>query len=300
VPAPRQAGAVPLRPLTLGELLDAAVGLLRRNALVLLSGGLLLAVAEQVVLHPLRAAASVTAPGYLPHSDRLGTYWVLIAAGLGTEAAAIALLGGLAAGAAGSDLLGARLPARRLLARAGSRLPGLVTVAAASAVMVTVSALAGLVPWLFGYGLTGLAAPAVVIDRNGPGGALLRSVLLSARIGMRAMWVRVAGYLAWLAVRAVLGLGAPLVLYLSTGDTWWLPWAAAGLAAAVNAVAYPALGCLDAVLHLETRMRTEGLDIWLGRALRAGVVPDHLAALTPDLAAVPPDRNGSAIRRGTA
>jgi len=65
-------GTVPLRPLTLGELLDAAVGLLRQNARSLLPLGAAIAVVEQILLYPLRLAASVTAPGYLPHADRLG------------------------------------------------------------------------------------------------------------------------------------------------------------------------------------------------------------------------------------
>lgn len=269
----RPPGVVPLRPLTLAELLDAAVGLLRANATALLLAGAGVAVVEQIMLYPLRLAASVTPPGYLPHSDRLGQYWLLLAAGFGTEAVAIALLGGLAAGAAGADVLGGRraVPARVLPVAVIALVAGLV---------VFVSTLAGFVPWVFGYGLVGLAAPAAVIERRGPGSALLRSVTMASRTGMRASWIRVTGYLAWLAVRATLAIGGPLLVYAFTGGRPWLPWVAAALAAAVNTVSYPALACLDAVLYLDTRMRTEGLDIWLGRALRAGVRPD-LARVAP-------------------
>ena len=260
-----QSAVLPLRPLTLGELLDAGVALLRRHAAVLLLAGAVLAVAEQVVLWPLRQLAGTGAPWYPPDGDRLGAYWLLIAAGLGTEAAAIALAGGLAARAAGPDLLGTRLPSRRLAAPKGSRAGSVVVAAALTAPVVAISALALLVPWIFGYGLTGLTVPAVVIDGYGPGGALLRSIVLSARNGMRAMWVRVSGYLGWLAIRCALAYGGAGVLFLFFGDTAWLPWAAVAIATAVNAVAYPALACLDAVLHLETRIRTEALDIWLSR-----------------------------------
>lgn len=270
----RTSGVIPLRPLTLGELLDAAVVLLRRGAVALLLAGVVLAVAEQLALYPLRVAAGVTAPGYLPHSDRLGEYWLLVAAGFGTEAVAIGLLGGLTARAAGTDLLGGRLPTRRLLAPAGSRTVAVTAVALVAGVATGICALAGLVPWIFGYGLVGLAAPAVVIERRGPGAALLRSVILAGRRGMRASWIRITGYLAWFAVRAMLTFVGPLLLYALSGYRAWPLWGAAALAVAVNAVAYPTLACLDAVLYLETRMRTEGLDIWLGRALHAGPLPD--------------------------
>ena len=48
---------------------------------------------------------------------------------------------------------------------------------------------------------------------------------------------------------------------------------------AVNALAYPMLGCLDAALHLEARMRTEGLDIALARSLRRGVATETALAV---------------------
>lgn len=64
--SPRVSAVVPLRPLTLGELLDAAVGLLRENALALLPVAFILAALEQGVLYPLRNLADVSAPMYLP------------------------------------------------------------------------------------------------------------------------------------------------------------------------------------------------------------------------------------------
>jgi hypothetical protein len=48
----------------------------------------------------------------------------------------------------------------------------------------------------------------------------------------------------------------------------------------VNALAYPMLACLDPVLHLEARMRTEGVDIALRRALDQGIDPTRALART--------------------
>ena len=84
-------------------------------------------------------------------------------------------------------------------------------------------------------------------------------VALSAQGGGRALWIRILGYLAWLFIR--LGLSVAVVavveIFYSSpsatvdnilmGTTWLV----------VNALAYPVLGCLDVVNHLETRMRTE-------------------------------------------
>lgn len=289
-----QPGALALRPLTTGELLDAAVVLLRARAGWLLGLGFLFALAEQALLFPLRRLADVD-NSFLPATQGLRWYGVLIVVGFGTEALAIAILGGIAAAVAPRALLGRYAPATRP-ARMGSVIVvGLVAalVCAASAWLFLVAPLplqvvglliAGLMTglvWPFVYGLVGLAAPAVVVDQRGPLAALGRSVALSARGGGRALWIRILGYLAWLFIR--LGLSVAVVavveIFYSSpsatvdnilmGTTWLV----------VNALAYPVLGCLDVVNHLETRMRTEGLDIALRRSLRRGVATDVALAV---------------------
>ena|SRR5437763_3492290 len=273
---------LPLRPLTFAELMDAAVALLRGHARVYLPVALVLAAAEQAVLYPLRLAAGINPPWGLPYSDRLGQYWLMLGVGFGTEVTVIALVGGLTARAAGPALLGGRLPARRLLDPAGARVLPVAVVAVVAGAVTAVAALAGFVPWLFVYGLLGLCAPAVVIDRLGPGRALLRSMVLAGRAGMRAAWIRLGGYLGWAAVRVALVLGglALISVFLGGVGPGWARLLQLAAVAAVNAVAYATLACLDAVLHLETRMRTEGLDIAASRARSRGR-PFELAVRAP-------------------
>jgi len=272
---PCQDGAVllPLRPLTVGELLDAAVSLLRAHGRALLPVAAVLAAIEQALLFPLRQVASAVPPAYLPDFPELRDlelYWLLLAVGAATEVTIIALLGGLTARAAGADVLGQRLTARQLLRPGGGRLGAVAVVAAVAGVTMFLAALAG-PAWFLVYGLLGLAAPVVVLDRLGPGRALRRSVTLSCRAGLRAAFVRVVGYVGWLAIRVALGLGAYAALdALSLGGAEWTAPMSALAWLLVNTVAYPMLACLDAVLHLETRMRTEGLDILLSRAGRRG------------------------------
>ncbi|BCB79743.1 hypothetical protein GCM10022251_40250 [Phytohabitans flavus] len=264
---------LPLRPLTVGELLDAAVSLLRAHGRALLPVAAVLAAIEQAMLAPLRLAADAEAPAYLPDFPQLRElelYWVLLAAGAATEVTIIALLGGLTARAAGADVLGQRPRARDLLRPKGGRLGAVAVVAVVAGAAMFLAALAG-PAWFLVYGLFGLVAPAVVLDRLGPGRALWRSATLASRAGLRAAGIRILGYVAWLAIRVALGLGAWAALdLLSLGGAEWTALTSALAWILVNTVAYPTLACLDAVLHLETRMRTEGLDILLSRAGRRG------------------------------
>jgi len=288
-----EASAVPLRPLTTGELLDAAVVVLRTRTGRLIQLGAVVALGEQAVLFPLRRLADVDS-SFLPATGRLGIFGVLAVVGFATEAFAIGLLGGVAARLAPRVLLGPGTPPRP------ARTPSVVAVAALAGVVCGASAWLFLVLpvplqsiglflalvgtylfWPFAYGLVGLAAPVVVVDRRGPAGALLRSVRLAGRNGMRAAWIRVLGYLVWLLVRLGLGLATVALVELffsspsATVDN--LIMGAAWLV--VNALAYPVLGCLDVALHLEARMRTEGLDIALRRSVRRGVTPEAVLAV---------------------
>ena len=268
---------LPLRPLTTAELLDAAVSLLRDHGRVLLPVAAVLAVVEQVLLAPLRAAAAVEPPYYWLDVDALGAYWLLLSAGCGLEAGIIALLGGPAARAAAAGVLGTHLPARAMLRQ--GRYGSVAVVAAVAALIVFVGALFGPF-WLLAYASVGLAVPALLVDRLGPGRALVRGAGLAWRAGARAASIRVLGYVAWLAIKLALGLLGVWALDasgLAGGD--WIAWIGIGVWLGVNIVAYPTLACLDAVLHLETRMRTEGLDIWLSRAATHGPLTPHLLAV---------------------
>jgi hypothetical protein len=264
---------LPLRPMTLGELLDAAMTLLRARALPLLLTAGVLAALEQALLVPLRRAAAASPPLYGPARHNFGAWWTLVAAGFAAEGFIICVLGALAAVAAGAALIGRPLRHRELW----TRVRPVTTLLAAVVLGVAcgAAAFAGFVAWIFVYGLFGLVGAVLVTDRTGFFG---RSARLAVRGGMRGGWTRLAAYLTWFAVRVVLGAGWAAVLALVTGGRPdWLAWLAPAAWAAANTVAYAALGCVDAVLLLETRIRTEGLDIAISRARSRG--EDEAAAL---------------------
>lgn len=289
-----QPGILPLRPLTTGEVLDAAVLLLRTRAGQLLRLGAAVALTEQVMLFPLRRLADLDAR-YLPATDSLAAFGVMVVVSLATEAYSITLLGGVAATGAPQALLGPAAPAQRSSRSVSVLLVGLVAALSSAAagfsflVLPVPLQVAGLVlslvvtalAWPLVYGLLGLAAPVAVVDQLGPVRAVLRSVALSCRTGGRALWVRLLGYLAWLAIRLGLyvALLAVVALVYSSPSNTVDNLLMAGAWLAVNTLAYPVLGCLDVMLHLETRMRTEGLDIGLHGALRRGVSADLALAV---------------------
>ncbi|MEU4620490.1 hypothetical protein AB0G04_11005 [Actinoplanes sp. NPDC023801] len=274
-----EAGIIPLRAMTAGEILDAAVALLRQRALPLLSLSLLLATTEQILLSGLRETAALTPPLYYWRVSE-GIDWVpVVATGLATEAFIIAVLGAVAGAAAGPALLGSRIRRRDLFRRARP-LPALL-IAGLLAVLTFGAAMAGFIGVILVYGLAGMATAVLTVDRTAnPFTAIARAVARSTRGGMRGVFLRILGYLVWLAIRLALGSGWILAAGMFTsvaGWDWWLAWAVPIAWTLANTVAYAALGCLDAVLLLEIRIRTEGLDISVNRARSLGL--DTAAAL---------------------
>ena len=257
--------ALPLRPLTVGELLDAALLLLRTHAAVLLPLAAGLAIAEQAVLAPLRSWSRVRPPYPYPDFDNIGQFWVTLCVGAGLEAVIIALLAAPASRAAGALLVGRPLPHRALLDPRGIRLPATLLVALVAGVIVVTGAFAGPM-WAVVFPLVALAVPALVIDRVNPLRALGRGASMVTRGSARGVWVMLLGYLTWWVVRLLVGTGGGLTIGgLVPVDRDTLGLLGAGLRATVNTLAYAALACLAATLHLETRIRTEGLDIRLSR-----------------------------------
>ncbi|MCZ7420779.1 hypothetical protein O7605_14775 [Verrucosispora sp. WMMA2121] len=268
---------LPGRPLTTGELLDSAVLLLRGQAPVLLPVAAVLAAAEQLVLLPLRSAVGATAPlWWVSDADDLDTFWFLLALGAATEAMIIMLLGNPAARAAARALVGLRSTAADAWGPGGRWGASVLLCPAVGAVMLLAALLGP--AWFAGFALLGAVAPALVVDRVAPVRAINRSAALAVRVGGRAAALRVLGYLVWWIIRVGLGWGTFTgVTALGLTTEGWTGAVAMLIWAAVNAVAYAALACLDAVLHLETRIRTEGLDIRLSRVPGAARTPELLA-----------------------
>jgi hypothetical protein len=260
----RARGALPLRAMLQGELLDTAVVLFRLRALPLLLLAAPLLAIEQVVL-------------WFAGADRLDNYarftdwWPVVAALLACETVIVGLLGAYAGAAAGPALLGRKVSHRALL-KSMRPFPALVTMILL-AVVAAPGAYFGLIGWIAVHGFLGLAGVALVIDRPGwPFGALGRSAALASRLGWRGFWARQWGFLLWFGVRLALAIG-PIAFLWKFGFSAvgyfgdWVVLAIWGLAGTVSCAV---LACYDAVVLIDTRIRAEGLDIAVRRALANG------------------------------
>jgi hypothetical protein len=268
--------AIPRRPLTAGELLDAALLVLRGHAAALLPLAAVLAVGEQWLLGPLRAWVGLDLLDPFRSIDHnFGALWTLLCVGAGCEAVIIALVAAPAARAAGALLLDRPLTHRAVLDPRGLRPFATITLALFAGLVVATLSFAG-PAWAVGFGFCALAVPVLVTDRVNPFRAIGRGVVLAGRSGARGVWILLIAYFTWWLIRMLVGTaGGALLSQLVP-----LPTEAVGvlltvMRVAVNTLAYAALACLAATLHLETRFRTEGLDIALGRG--HGSATDPLA-----------------------
>ena len=269
---------LPLRPMTLGELLDAAMALLRRRALPLFAAGLVLAGLEQVALAPLRSWAHLTPPWYGPTEEFLIPWWITVAAGFGTELFIITLLGAYAAAAAGPALLGRDVRHRALWKR--SRPLAATGLALWLGAVGAVGALIAVIPWAVFYGFFAMTSAALVIDRaRNPLGRAMR---LAARHTARGFWILITAYLTWAAVRGALGIGwTELVRLVSGAEPEFQTWVVPAARALGNGVAYAALACVSAVVLIDVRIRTEGLDILISRTRSLGGDADQTLVHVP-------------------
>lgn len=275
---------LPLRPLTIGELLDTAAAVLRSQWRTLLGMALAVAFVEQLIMTTLRLTTiEQVKPKYFTELvDDEWLAWLWIVVGLTTELICVCLVSGPAsrvAVAAVRDEDPANLPRTMLTSQQWG--PVLLFSAVLGAAGLVAAALC-FVPWLLVFAVFGLSIPALIADGLTPGRALWRSPRLLARSGGRTAGVRLLSYLAWFIIRLVITCGAVMMMNSQLIDfttvlfDYFLVFL--GLCyLAVNTAAYAMMACVDAVLHIETRVRTEGLDVVVSRQRAKGQAIDLTA-----------------------
>ncbi|GAA4904929.1 hypothetical protein LX16_3601 [Stackebrandtia albiflava] len=273
---------IPLRPMTVGEVLDTAAALLRTRWQALLGMSFALALIEQVGMTALRlATAEDVRPRYWGElvGDG-GMAWAWITIGLTSEIFIITLLSGPATRTAVAAVRGedpASLPWSTL---SGGRWGQVTAFAGIIALIGGVAAAACFFPWFAVYMVFGLSVPALVADRLVPGKAFWRSPKLLARSRWRTGYIRLVTYFAWLVIRLGITCGAMALLQYFDFTTLLFDYFLILLGFVyllVNTAGYAMMACADAVIHIEARVRTEALDVAVAR-MRARGEPVDLPA----------------------
>lgn len=259
-----------LRPLRVGEILDAGIKVYTRNARTLMG----LTAAVVVPFQTLSAVillSTVSNGNEIPHNNfaSIGTRSSAHATSVGANAvltltsALVTVLTTAACVKAVSDAyldrpteigISLRFAARRLIP--------LLWLAIMSAILLVFAFLLLVIPGIWLYAAWSVATPALLIEGCGPWAALRRSYRL-----VRSRWWPTAGALivSELMVTIVGGaIQALLVGIFLTGSSVVVVVALVSLAAAVSAVlTRPFVAAVRTVLYYDLRVRKEGFDVEL-------------------------------------
>ncbi len=321
LPGP-QPGGIPLRPLGISEILSGAFTSVRQNpsatlglsAIVLTCYGVIsaaISLALRGTVHNLNLSSGQT----LTHTQIvdivaivLPSLLVIAALGFITEL----ILTGLLTVVIGRGVLGHKVSMGEAWRIALPRLPailgaiiliGLCVIApwVAVAVLVVILAVVHATTAAVIVGVVGgiaalyvsvwfpvmfsLAAPAVVLERQGPARSLARSWRLVRKSFWRVFWILLLATLIVLIAGAVLQIPFSLLTTLVGGSAGFVGLAGTGSVAGViigavgsivaGAVTRPISAGVAVLLYLDLRMRKEGLDLALQGAASQPVTGDE-------------------------
>lgn len=253
------APVVPLRAMTVADVLDGGFRLLRAAPAAVLAPALVVAVLVAVADTAVRLAVdpAATEVGAVGGALASALLVQLVAAALGTVG--VAAVGCFVAGVLVCTLEGTapRLPAVWRLVR--GRLPVAVAVGVVVALTQTVALAFCVVPGVWLWGLWALAVPAVVVERASVFGALGRSRQLEGF--WRVFGLRLLAVVATTAFGYLFGVPATLLAGLDATSTT-LDAAITALGTLLtSAVVLPLRAAVDVMLYLDQRIRREAFDV---------------------------------------
>jgi hypothetical protein len=279
-----------LRPLGIGEMLDAAIKIFMRHwrPLVLSVVGLVL---------PVQVVAVIVTASIAPESLDLTTSETGVSRDEETEflvsQLVVALLSFISVllatatcfKAVADAYLGVTPDWRRSLRFAARRLLGLIGLAIVGALAVTLGTIALVVPGIWLFVSYAVAVPALLLERIGPLAALGRSFRLVKGRWWATFGALLVGYLLASIVGAIVQSALTLVpSLLADGNTVALAFGAAVGGTLGAMIATPYSAAVVALLYFDLRVRKEGLDLQLVAA-GAGVERDPDAPLPAPLQA---------------
>jgi hypothetical protein len=286
-------GVIPLRPLGIGEILDGALSTVRSNWKVLL-GSAALIVGVYSLLDFILRLAFVGSSGFATTTydvngePSFDVSWAAYGSLIPTEIVqflGVLLVAAVSAVVTSRAVLGERPTWQQTWDRTRPLLGRLLGVG----VLVTLALLAGLIvcfvgiiyPWV----IFSLSVPVLLLERTKVTRALGRSNELIRGAWWRTFWLLLLGYLLVSVISFAISL--PLLIFggafsgifsgtYTGGEDVGMTALTVLSGFIVGVVTWPFVGCLVAVIYVDRRMRSEGLDLELQRA--AGLTPAYPTA----------------------
>jgi hypothetical protein len=277
VAAPKP-GIIPLRPLTVGEILDGAFSTLRRHPKATLGLSAVVACIQQALTLGVRAGLGTldTSAGFLGTTS--GTSVAVNLTGTLLSLAISLVLGlaltGMLCLVVSDSILGRPTSAGAAWQRARPMLGRIVLAAIAVGILEALGFVACILPGIFLWAALALTLPALVLERTTVGQAIRRSWRLVLPSFWRTLGIRILGQIiaGAIAVPFSLVLAAVTIGTLrateSSSDhlSAWAIALSAVVGVAVTTVTAPFLAGLITLLYVDRRIRAEGLDMQLQQA----------------------------------
>jgi len=270
-PEPPRVGIVPLRPLSVGEILDGAFTAIRRYPRTVLG----LSAATAAVQQLLGLVVDVSTGGFSSPGatglNGLGTVSGIATAILNTVLAT--LLVGMLTLVIGDAVIGRRAPLRVLWDRLRPLMWRLLLAAFLAAVLPWLGLVALIVGGVLLWVALAFTTPALVLERLTVRQSLRRSWRLTMSSFWRVFGIRMLAWLIAAALGAILAIPAALIGFglsansLGDGDIGVAAEVAIRLASFLaSTITLPFTAGVTALLYIDCRMRTEALDVTLARA----------------------------------
>jgi hypothetical protein len=286
-------GCIPLRPLTLGDILGGAFNAVVRNAAVVLPLSAMVAVLQAavgVVLQLSTQSSGALVDNSDPsnpqfHWHRIG---LTLAGGLGGSLISTvfaALLTGALVVVVAEDVVGRRASIELVWRKVRSRFWRLVALSVLVSVLEVLGLLLFVAPGVWLWGIWALAVPVLMIENSSIGGALSRSKRLVDGTFWRVWGIRALGYLVAGAISVIVGLvfgslalamagsdlsGARSGGFFDTSSLSAGPIVVLGIASVISGTLItPVKAAVDSLLYIDQRMRRENLAADLQAAAAA-------------------------------
>lgn len=286
-------GCIPLRPLSVSEILGGAFEAIRRNARTVLSLSAGAGVVQALIALVVQRSANLQGARAIDQSDPAHpqVHWDQLGKLLGSTMG-LSLLGSIIAAVltgmivvvVTEDVVGRTASFELVWSKVRSRIWRLILLSLLVGLLAALGLLLCVAPGIWLWGIWAVAVPALIIENHGIGRALRRSQDLVRGTFWRVWGIRALGFGITLilggAVSAVVGALASAVTgdepvgFMGAAGSGSLSWAylliaALGTALLVTLTA-PFQASLDSLLYVDLRMRKENLAIDLQQAA-AGV-----------------------------